>query len=341
MVNLDEFVSRPSAAWDELDQLVDGRRDIARAARARRCAAARRVATARPPPTSRLRAVASPAIRSSSRLDTLVQHGRQGVYHSTAAHGVVARVRLARILAARARTAGVACGAAFLLRRGADAARRLLGVARSGPGERAGAEPVPIGDRSRARRSGSRNLGRPRVGDGARRSSPTTSASPFFAFARRDCCSGSARSTCCCRTACMLGAVAGLAIGAGNGQAFFELDHRARRARAELHRRSRARAGLRLGWAIIDPGNARRGWALRDEARAAVEIIARHGGVARGRRIGRRLPHAAGHRADRGADRRLQSRQRSTGAWCSGAAPPTSRARARRIYRRARDLSRR
>jgi uncharacterized membrane protein SpoIIM required for sporulation len=32
-------------------------------------------------------------------------------------------------------------------------------------------------------------------------------------------------------------------------------------------------AGLRMGWALIDPGNRTRGEALRSEARAAVEIV--------------------------------------------------------------------
>ena len=32
-------------------------------------------------------------------------------------------------------------------------------------------------------------------------------------------------------------------------------------------------AGLRLGWSIIDPGNRTRGEALRQEARAAIEIV--------------------------------------------------------------------
>ena len=70
----------------------------------------------------------------------------------------------------------------------------------------------------------------------------------------------------------MLGVVGGLAIGAGNGRPFFELVT----AHGVLELSCiivAGAAGLRMGWAIIDPGNRTRGEALRTEARAAVEII--------------------------------------------------------------------
>ena len=70
----------------------------------------------------------------------------------------------------------------------------------------------------------------------------------------------------------MLGVVGGLAIGAGNGRPFFELVT----AHGVLELSCiivAGMAGLRMGWAIIDPGNRTRGEALRTEARAAVEII--------------------------------------------------------------------
>jgi len=68
------------------------------------------------------------------------------------------------------------------------------------------------------------------------------------------------------------GAVAGLAIGAGNGRPFFELVL----AHGVLELSCIAvagYAGLRLASAIVDPGFRDRGVALREEARAAVEII--------------------------------------------------------------------
>src|SRR5262249_54978436 len=69
-----------------------------------------------------------------------------------------------------------------------------------------------------------------------------------------------------------LGAVAGLAIGAGNGRPFFELV--VTHGVLELSCISVAGlAGFRLAAAIIDPGTQTRSDALRHEARAAVEII--------------------------------------------------------------------
>jgi len=70
----------------------------------------------------------------------------------------------------------------------------------------------------------------------------------------------------------MLGVVGGLAIGSGNGRPFFELVT----AHGVLELSCivvAGAAGLRMGWALIDPGNRTRGEALRTEARAAVEII--------------------------------------------------------------------
>jgi uncharacterized membrane protein SpoIIM required for sporulation len=70
----------------------------------------------------------------------------------------------------------------------------------------------------------------------------------------------------------LLGVVAGLSIGAGNGRPFFSLVT----AHGVLELSCicvAAAAGLRIGWAIVDPGYRRRGVALREEARAAVEML--------------------------------------------------------------------
>ncbi|MCU1428193.1 MAG: protein of unknown function transrane, partial [Actinomycetia bacterium] len=70
----------------------------------------------------------------------------------------------------------------------------------------------------------------------------------------------------------LLGAVAGLAIGAGNGQAFFDLV--VAHGVLELSCITVAgAAGLRIGWALVDPGYRPRGAALREESRAAIEVI--------------------------------------------------------------------
>jgi len=70
----------------------------------------------------------------------------------------------------------------------------------------------------------------------------------------------------------LLGAVAGLAIGAGNGRPFFELVV----AHGVLELSCIAVsgvAGFRIASAIVDPGTRTRMDALRTEARAAVEIV--------------------------------------------------------------------
>ncbi len=70
----------------------------------------------------------------------------------------------------------------------------------------------------------------------------------------------------------LLGAVAGLAIGAGNGRPFFELV--VAHGVLELSCIAVAGvAGLRIASAIVDPGTRSRRDALREEARAAVEIV--------------------------------------------------------------------
>jgi uncharacterized membrane protein SpoIIM required for sporulation len=70
----------------------------------------------------------------------------------------------------------------------------------------------------------------------------------------------------------LIGVVGGLAIGAGNGRSFFELVTAHGVLELSCIIVSGA-AGLRLGWSIIDPGNRTRGEALREEARAAIEMV--------------------------------------------------------------------
>ena len=93
----------------------------------------------------------------------------------------------------------------------------------------------------------------------------------------------------------MLGVVAGLAIGAGNGQSFFELvtAHGVLELSCIIVAGS---AGLRLGWSIIDPGNRTRGRSGAPRGARRDRDHPRHHAVARARRPGRRLRHAVGHR---------------------------------------------
>jgi uncharacterized membrane protein SpoIIM required for sporulation len=69
-----------------------------------------------------------------------------------------------------------------------------------------------------------------------------------------------------------LGVVGGLAIGAGNGRPFFELVT----AHGVLELSCivvAGAAGLRLGWAIIDPGFRPRREVVAEEARATIEMV--------------------------------------------------------------------
>ena len=70
----------------------------------------------------------------------------------------------------------------------------------------------------------------------------------------------------------VLGAVSGLALGAGNGRGFFELvaPHGVLELSCIV---VTAAAGLRLGWAMVDPGRRRRGRAVIEEGRTACEIV--------------------------------------------------------------------
>jgi uncharacterized membrane protein SpoIIM required for sporulation len=70
----------------------------------------------------------------------------------------------------------------------------------------------------------------------------------------------------------LIGAIAGLAVGAGNGEPFFELvlAHGVLELSCII---VSGLAGLRIASAIVDPGNRERGRALREESRAAVEIM--------------------------------------------------------------------
>lgn len=70
----------------------------------------------------------------------------------------------------------------------------------------------------------------------------------------------------------VIGAVMGLGIGAGNGAAMFQQVT----AHGVLELSSiivAGAAGMRMGWALVDPGSRPRGVALREEARAATEIV--------------------------------------------------------------------
>ncbi len=91
----------------------------------------------------------------------------------------------------------------------------------------------------------------------------------------------------------MLGVVGGLAIGSGNGRVFFELVT----AHGVLELSCivvASAAGMRMGWALIEPGRDTRATALGREAREAIKGRARNGSLARGRWADRGVPHPHG-----------------------------------------------
>ena len=114
-----------------------------------------------------------------------------------------------------------------------------------------------------------------------------------------------------------IGAIFGLTIENGGVRRAAALRAPARRARALLHR-GRGMAGLRLGWALVDPGPLTRGASLRREARPAMEIVLGTmpwlvlAGPGRGLRDPRRCRWPPPWRSACSAPAR-------TGRWCSGA----------------------
>ena len=116
----------------------------------------------------------------------------------------------------------------------------------------------------------------------------------------------------------LLGTVAGLAIGSGNGRVFFELV--VAHGVLELSCITVAgAAGLRLGWSIVDPGLRTRMASLGAEARRSVAIVLGTmpwlvvAGLTEGFVTGSRDP------AGRRARRRCSASGSPTGRSCSGA----------------------
>ena len=135
----------------------------------------------------------------------------------------------------------------------------------------------------------------------------------------------------------MLGVVGGLAIGAGNGRSFFELVT----AHGVLELSciivvGRGRPAARAGRSST-PATAPRGEALRQEARAAIEIVLGTAPWLVRRGAGRGIPHAVGHRICRRCSRSAEPRRDLLGPRALARRP--RRTRSRRSQPGARDLS--
>jgi uncharacterized membrane protein SpoIIM required for sporulation len=266
--NLDEFVRDRSVTWAELEQLVERARSTpARLGPegVRRLGSCYRAATA-DLALARRRFPSDPVVY---RLERLVQRGRQAVYHTTpktatlrdfASHGYWRRVR--------ERPALLVCALTFL------ALPTLLAGywAWRDPGPASGLVPSRYQSVTEPREPG-RDLGASVDEQSNLAASIFTNniQVTFLAFGG-GILLGIGTLYVLLYNGVLLGAVAGLAIGAGNGRPFFELV--VAHGVLELSCIAVAGvAGLRLASAIVDPGTRDRGQALREEARAAVEIV--------------------------------------------------------------------
>ena len=268
MTNLDEFVRERSPTWGELEQLVGDRGGSPRRLGADgvlRLGACYR-AVAADLAFARRRFPADPVV---ARLERLTQRGRHAVYDTATpkytvrafvSHGYWRRVRERPALLVLA----IACLALPTV---------LAGYwAWHDPGPAGGLVPSEYQSVTQPRPAG-RDLGIS-LDDQSNLAAQIFTNNiqvTFLAFAG-GILLGLGTIYVLIQNGIMLGAVAGLAIGAGNGRAFFELVV----AHGVLELSCIAVggvAGLRVASAIVDPGTRSRRDALRAEARAAVEIV--------------------------------------------------------------------
>jgi uncharacterized membrane protein SpoIIM required for sporulation len=266
--NLDEFVRDRSATWNELDHLVaaaGGSPQKLGPDGVRRLGACYR-ATAADLAIARRRFPTDPVV---GRLEQLVRRGRQSVYNTTSrtatfrdyvSHGYWRRVRERPALLWLA----IGCLAIPTVLSGLWAWRD--------PGAASGLVPDKYQSVTKPREPG-QDLGESVDQQSALAAEIFTNniQVTFLAFAG-GILFGIGTLYVLISNGILLGVVAGLSIGAGNGQAFFELVL----AHGILELSCIAvggLAGFRLASALIDPGNRPRALALRQEARAAVEIV--------------------------------------------------------------------
>jgi uncharacterized membrane protein SpoIIM required for sporulation len=268
MTNLDEFVRERAQTWNELEQLVDGSGNSpARlgAAGVLRLGACYR-AVAADLAFARRRFPSDPVV---ARLERLTERGRHAVYNTTNARNSVRefvtrgywrRVRERRALLVIA----LVCTALPTLLAGYWAWRD--------PGAASGLVPSAYQSVTQPRKPGA-DLGVSvdDQSDLAARIFTNNIQVTFAAFAG-GILLGLGTLYLLIENGILLGAVGGLAIGAGNGRPFFELVVAHGVLELSCIVVSGA-AGLRLASAIIDPGTRTRIDALRTEARAAVEIV--------------------------------------------------------------------
>ena len=268
MFNLDQFVSERSPTWLELEQLVQqagSRPSRLGADGVRRFGECYR-AVAADLALARRRFPGDPVV---TRLDGLVQRSRQGVYNAPSSRSGVVEF-FANGYWRRVRERKVFLAISFLCL----VVPTLLGGywAWRDPGPASGLVPSQYQSVTQPRTPG-QSLGLTVDEESAMASQIFTNniGVTFYAFAG-GLLLGLGTLYVLLQNGVMLGVVGGLAIGAGNGHSFFELvtAHGVLELSCIIVAGS---AGLRFGWSIIDPGNRTRGEAVRQEARAAIEIV--------------------------------------------------------------------
>lgn len=268
MPNLDEFVRERTPTWTELERLVErggnsparlGSAGVLRLGSCYRAVAADLAFARRRFPTD-------PIV---GRLERLTQRGRRAVYNTSGSRNtVLAFVTRGYWRRVRERPAllmiAVVCLALPTLLSGYWAWRD--------PGAASGLAPSAYQSVTQPRPDG-QDLGVSvdEQSDLAARIFTNNIQVSFLAFAG-GILLGLGTLYLLIQNGIMLGAVAGLAIGAGNGRPFFELVV----AHGVLELSCivvAGAAGLRLASAIVYPGTRPRMDALRTEARAAVEVV--------------------------------------------------------------------
>jgi len=268
VANLDEFVGDRAASWSELEGLVGtaGNKPARLGPDGVRRLGALYRATAADLAIARRRFPSDPVVL---RLERLVQRSRQTVYDTAprsetlreyVSHGYWRRVR--------ERPALLACAFVCL------AFPTLLAGywAWRDPGRASGLVPSQFQSVTAPREAGkSLGLNGDQEAGMAAQIFTNNIQVAFLAFAG-GLLLGLGTLYVLIQNGVLLGAVAGLAIGAGNGRPFFELvvAHGVLELSCII---VSGVAGLRIASAIVDPGTRERGVAVRDETRAAVEIV--------------------------------------------------------------------
>jgi uncharacterized membrane protein SpoIIM required for sporulation len=268
-VTLDRFIGERGGTWRELDQLLDAARrrrpERLGADRLRRLGELYRAAAA---DLARARR-AFPGDPLVTALEQRVMRARQLVYDApTRRESVLAFVTRDYWRAVRARRLPIAIAALLLF----GSAGLSAAWADRDPGAAGGAVPGAYQSVTQPRPHGSDlGLSRDERAGVAGTIFTNNIKVTLLAFAA-GVTAGLGTALLLLYNGLQLGVVAGLAIGSGNGRVFFELvtAHGVLELSCVL---VAAGAGLRFGWALVEPGRRTRAAALAVEAREALKVV--------------------------------------------------------------------